>query len=173
MAARRNALLPLSEIEQYPDQINDVNLAYAQAADFLAWLLQEDGWLGIRAVIKRVADGDRFDDAMQYAYGHSLRTLERDWLSKLVSRWQWLSLVTSSGAVWGLIVLLFFAAYVATRYRKKRKLVQMQTEEEAVDRVIASIDALAADKLPASPKSTSLQRIPTNIRVDDDIHTLH
>jgi hypothetical protein len=172
-AALSNRLLPLSEIDQYPERVGDVNLAYAQAADFLAWMLSQDGRFGIRAVIRKVVEGERFDKAVEAVYGRSLRGMERDWRSTLIQRWRWLSLIASQHAIWGGIVVLFIAAYLATRRRKKRKLAAMQREEEAVDRVIETLETLAAKTLPSSPKSTSLERIPTKIRVDDDIHTLH
>lgn len=172
-AARRNGLLALNEIEQYPEQASEVSLAYAQAADFLAWMLKEDGWFGIRVITRRVAAGESFEDAVQYALDRSLRALEREWRSKLVDRGRWLSLITSSGAIWGFAVVLFLVAYLVSRRRKKQKLASLQAEEDAVERVIATLDTLAEGKLPSAPKSTSLQRMPSKIRVDDDIHTLH
>jgi hypothetical protein len=172
-AALSNRMLPLSEIDQYPERTGDVNLAYAQAADFLAFLLNQDGRFGIRAVIRKVADGEQFDKAVDAVYGQSLLSMERDWRSTLIQRWRWVSLLASQHALWGAIVVLFIAAYIATRRRKKRKLLVMQREEEAVERVIETLESMAAKTLPSSPKASSLERIPTKIRIDDDIHTLH
>lgn len=173
LAARRNGLLQLNEIDQYPEAVGDVNLSYAQAADFLAWMLNENGWFGIRSVLRRVAIGHPFDKSVEAVYGQSLRSMEMEWRSKLLNRWQWVTLLTSTGALWGGITLLFLTAYVAAKRRKKRKLARMKLEEDAVDRVITAIDSLTEQKLPSSPKATSLMRMPTKIRVDDDIHTLH
>ena len=87
LAARRDRLLPLDEIEEYPDQVVDTNLAYAQAADFLGLLLKEGGWLNIRALIRRVSAGADFDEALEYAFGRSLASFEHAWRSGLTSRW--------------------------------------------------------------------------------------
>ena len=66
--------MPLDKIEEYPDQVLDVNLAYAQAADFLGLLLKKGGWLSVRALIRRVSAGAEFDEALEYAFGRSLVT---------------------------------------------------------------------------------------------------
>ena len=172
-ASRRNGILPFSEIEQYPEQVGEVGLAYAQAADFTAVLLSEGGWLGIRNILGKVADGTDFKDAVQLSLGRSLRTMEREWRSELMGSGKWISLLTSSGALWGFITALFLAAYFAVKRRKRRKLKEMEQEEAALDHAVATVDALAKAALPSAPKSTSFERIPTKIRIDDDIHTLH
>ncbi len=172
-AARTRSIMQLSQIEEYPEQLGKIDLSYAQAADFLSFLLQNKGWLGIRSLIRRTAKGEPFDDAFQYVFGQSLNNMEASWRVKLFDRWKWLSIFTSDGFIWGFILVLFFIAYAATMRRKKKKLAQMQLEEDAVARVIETVEALAATKLPSSPKIASIQACPTKIRIDDDIHTLH
>ena len=172
LAARRNGLLPLNEIEQYPEQ-SEINLAYAEAADFFGRLLDDGGWLAVRAVIRRVREGAEFEDAILYAYNQSLAGLEQSWRSNLNSRWQWVPLVTGTGAVWGLIVGLFFLAYTMAKQRRKNKMKEMESEEAALEQVITTIDDLKKRALPAAPKAKSKERVPTKIRVDDEIHTLH
>jgi hypothetical protein len=173
LASRRDRLLPLDEIEVYPDRVVDINLAYAEAADFFGLLLREGGWLSVRALIRRVADGAEFDEAVRYAFGRSLASLEREWLSGLTSRWQWIPLITGTGALWGFIVALFLLAYVLVKRRKKRRLQEMALEEEALDQVIETLDDLKEHALPATVKAKSTAPVPTKIRVDDEIHTLH
>ena len=172
LAARRDGLLPLSEIEQYPEQA-EINLAYAEAADFFDHLLDEGGWLAIRVVIRRVEDGAEFEEAISYAFNRTLANLEQEWRSNLNSRWQWVPLVTGTGAVWGIIVGLFFLAYAMAKKRRKRKMKEMEDEEAAIEQVITTLDDLKKRALPAAPKAKSKERVPTKIRVDDEIHTLH
>jgi hypothetical protein len=172
LAARRDGLLPLDDIEQYPEQ-GEINLAYAEAADFVGKLLDEGGWLAIRAVIRRGRDGAVFEDAVSYAFNSTLAVLEQSWRADLGSRWQWVPLVTGTGAVWGLIVGLFFLAYAMTKKRRKTKLKQMEEDEATIDQVISTIDHLKKRALPAAPRARAKERIPTKIRVDDEIHTLH
>ncbi len=172
LAARRDGLLPLDDIEQYPEQTK-INLAYAQAADFFGYLLDEGGWLAVRTIIRRVGAGAEFDDAVSFAFNQPLAGLEQTWRSHLNSRWQWVPLVTGTGAVWGVIVGLFFVAYAMAKKRRKRKLKDMEDEEAAIDQVMTTLDNLKKRALPAAPKAKSKERIPTKIRIDDEIHTLH
>jgi hypothetical protein len=172
LAARRNGLLPLSEIEQYPEQ-SEINLAYAEAADFFGNLLDDGGWGAVRAVIRRVREGSEFEEAILYAYNQSLASLEQSWRSDLGSRWQWVPLITGTGAVWGGIVGLFFLAYTMAKRRRKKKMKEMESEEAAIEQVITTIDELKKRALPAAPKAKAKERVPTKIRVDDEIHTLH
>ena len=172
-ASRRDGLLPLTEIEHYPEQVGNVGLAYAQAADFTSVLLSEGGWLGIRNILRKVADGTSFEDAVQLALGSSLHAMERQWRADMGGRWKLLSLVTSTGAIWGFITALFLTAYLVVKRRKRHRLREMAKEEAALEHAVATVDALAAAALPSAPKSSSLERIPTKIRIDDDIHTLH
>jgi Peptidase MA superfamily len=172
-AARGRGLMPLNSIERYPDHPGVVNLAYAQAADFVGFMLRKKGWTGLRMLISQTSEGVPFDEAFELAFGHRLQSLEYEWRGGLESRWQWLPLITGTGAVWGFALVLFLLAYVVSKRRRKRRLVEMGEEEEAIEQVIQTLDSLK-DKAPHSiPEVSKTARVPTKIRVDDDIHTLH
>ena len=173
LAARRDGLISLTELEHYPESVGEIDLAYAQAADFLGFLIDKEGWLGVRAVIRRIGDGTPFEDAVSYIYNYTVRGLEREWRSGLSSHWQWIPLLTGTGALWGLIVALFFVAYLAVRKRRKERLTEMAVEEAALDNVIHAIDEMAKQKLPSRPQASARSAVPTSIRIDDEIHTLH
>jgi hypothetical protein len=173
LAARGNSLIPLDEIERYPDHMGKINLAYAQSADFLGTLLRKGGWLGIRVVLRRMAEGATFEDAIEFSYGRSLESLEKEWRSLLMSRWQWIPLLTGTGAIWGLIVILFFVAYVVVRIKRKKRLKEMAEEEAVLERTIVAMEKAKDAANPGYPKSSSSAKIPTKIRIDDEIHTLH
>jgi hypothetical protein len=173
LAARRDGLLGLGELEHYPEDVGEIDLAYAEAADFVGFLIEKEGWLGIRTVIRRLAEGAPFGEAVSYAFAHSLAGLELEWRSGLTSNWQWIPILTGTSAVWGFIVTLFIIAYMSVRKRRRRRLKEMAAEEEALDNVIHAIDEMARQRLPSRPKTTSNAAVPTSIRVDDEIHTLH
>ena len=173
LAARRDGLLGLGEMEHYPEDIGEIDLAYAQAADFVGFLIKKEGWLGIRAVIRRIAEGASFDEAVSYVFVHSLAGLELEWRSGLTSRWQWVPILTGTSALWGLIVALFFIAYFSVKKRRRRRLDEMAAEEAALDSVIHTLDTLAKQTLPSRPQASSTASVPTSIRIDDEIHTLH
>lgn len=170
-AARRGDLLPLNEINRYPAHASKITLAYAQAVDFLGFLLRRDGWLGIRIVIRETAKGALFEEAFEFSYRDTLANLEREWRSGLETKWQWLPLVTGTGAIWGFIVALFFIAYIVVVRRKKRRLTQMAEEEKQLELAIH----LPITPPPPMPKPQLVESTATatKIRVDDEIHTLH
>jgi hypothetical protein len=179
LAAAGDRLLPLESIENYPTDRADVALAYAQAADFTGHLLGDLGWHGVRVVLNRLRAGDDFEEAFQAAYGGSVARMEREWRRGLREEWNWLALITGSGALWGVIVVLFVAAYVVVLRRQRRRLAQMEAEEAPLERLLSVIHDLeakaagshvggGADTAAAAPDNTR-----TKIEVDGELHTLH
>jgi hypothetical protein len=168
-ATRGGRLIPLTHIERYPDRPGRINLAYAEAADFVGFLLRRSGWLGIRSAIRHTAKNASFDQACEHAYGRSLASLEKEWRAGLSGRWQWVPLLTGSGLVWGLIVVLFISAYLAAKRRTKRRIVEMEAEESIIDQTIGHFEK----KTSFTPTAPLIPGKKTKIRIDDDIHTLH
>ncbi len=169
LAARGDSLLPLESINRYPDHEGKVNLAYAQAADFVGFLLRKEGWLGVRVAVRKRAGGVEFQDAFEYAFRDSVASLEDEWRAGLRSRWQWLPLLTGTGAVWGFIVALFLVAYAAAKRRKARRYAEMEEEEDRLERLVTLGNTETSLRSPTANEP----QVPTKIRVDDEIHTLH
>jgi hypothetical protein len=170
-AANGGNLLSLAEIERYPKHTGQIDLAYAEAADFVGFLLRKGGWLAIRTVIRKVAKETPFDEAFEYAYRDSVRAMEHTWLRGLLRRPQWLALVTGPGALWGFIVALFLVAYALFRHRQKKRLEKMEEEEDQFDRLMAAGGSLG--KKTSSQPDLSKSEDQSNLRIDDDIYTLH
>ncbi|MCP4196378.1 MAG: hypothetical protein GY762_04435 [Proteobacteria bacterium] len=170
IAANSDNLLSLEEIERYPKHTGRIDLAYAEAADFVGFLLRKGGWLAIRTVIRKVANGAPFDEAFEYAYRDSVRAMEHTWLRGLLRRPQWLALVTGTGALWGFIVALFLVAYAMVRHREKKRLDKMEEEEAQLDRLMAAGD-MPGGKNDSQTK-LSKPEDQSNLRTDD-IYTLH
>ncbi len=168
-AARGNNLIPLSDVVHYPAQPGKINLAYAQAADFVGLLLRKRGWLGVRIAIRRMASNATFDQAISYSYKRTLKSLESEWRKGLLGRWQWLPLLTGSGLIWGLMVVLFVVSYFAVKRRQRRRMEEMEREEQLQDQAFDMVTTSHHAGSPALPLSLK----KTKIRIDDDIHTLH
>ena len=169
LAARGNTLLPLQSIERYPEKVGQINLAYAQAADFVGFLLRREGWLGIRIVLRRCARGETFPEAFEFAFRDNILSLEKEWQAGLKDRWKWLPLLTGTGAVWGAIVILFLIAYAMAKRKYRLRLKEMTKQEELIDRLASLEDRDLGVHFPVD----TIKRPPTKIRVDDEIHTLH
>ncbi|MFO8071587.1 MAG: peptidase MA family metallohydrolase [Polyangia bacterium] len=182
-AALGDELMPLEAIERYPGRAGRVPLAYAQSADFVGFLLRDEGWPGIRALLQSIAKEAELEQAFLEVYGRPLAEAESDWRSELSDDWRWVALVTGSGALWGAMTLLFVAAYLAVRRRRKRRLEEMAAEEEPVERLIGVMEELRRqaeleggsarmpDRFEGDQKSR--RRVKTKVVVDGEIHTLH
>ena len=169
LAARGNSLLPLESIERYPENIDQINLAYAQAADFTGFLLRREGWLGIRILLRKCARSIPFEEAFEFAFRDDISSLEKEWHAGLKTRWNWLPLLTGTGALWGAIVILFLIAYALAKRKFRMRLREMARQEELIDRLTDFNKGESGTKLHVA----SIGHPPTKIRVDDEIHTLH
>lgn len=175
-AALGGELLPLSSIEGYPEAAGTANLAYAQAADFVGLLLRREGWMGVRAVLRRLAAGEPFDAAFEFAYRRSVGELERAWRAGLAGSPRWVIQVTGSGALWGAITMLFVLAYLAVRRRRRRRIAEMADEEAPLERLIGVIEELektAPDPRIRDVAARSSKAPKTKVVIDGEIHTLH
>lgn len=171
-AARGERLASLEEMERYPDRHGRVNRDYAQAADFVGFLIKEHGgWFSIRVLLRKVSSGMELEEAFSLAFGEEIEVVEKRWRESLHSSTSWLTVLGEGGFVWGIIVALFFAAYFVSRRAKKKRLAEMADEERSLDEVIGEVQTGFVAKRPRSRQKRA--PIPTNIRIDDDIHTLH
>jgi hypothetical protein len=176
-AAFGDELLPLDEIERYPEDPGAVSLAYAEAADFVGFLLRRGDWVDLRVLLRKVADGESFERAFEFAYSSDVAALEAAWHEGLVGSSGWVALITGSGALWGVITALFIFAYSAVKKRRRRRLAEMEAEEAAVERLIGVMETLqrrAGDK-PQDQAADAVQAksVKTKILVDDEFHTIH
>lgn len=130
LASLGGRVRPLAALHDYPEGDVAVALAYAEAADFVGFLLGERGWSGIRALLRRLARGDAVDEALETAYGRTAAQLEKDWRRALAERPGWVAVLTGSGALWGLATALFLLAAVVARRRKRRRMEEMARAEE-------------------------------------------
>jgi hypothetical protein len=172
-AAAGGSLLPLRAIERYPDAPGQINLAYAQAAGFVGFLLQDGGFPGIRALLRRMGGGEAFDEAFAAVYGQSADAAEAEWREALGGGLAWVALLTGSGALWGAITVLFLLAVSAARRRKRGRLRAMAEEEEPVQRLIGTFEQLRQE-LPPAPRPDPPPPVPrTKVEIDGRYHTLH
>ncbi|MCK9461108.1 MAG: hypothetical protein M0R80_15860 [Proteobacteria bacterium] len=149
--ARRGSLLiaslggnvaTLAAIHDYPSGAAAVELSYAQAADFVGFLLREGGWHGIRVVLNRLRHGDDLDEAFETAFGRTPDELDALWRARLSDGSDWVVVATGSSALWGAATLLFALAYVRSRQRRRRRLEEMGAAEESIDRLVRAAERL-------------------------------
>lgn len=101
-------LIPLSRLEgTFPANPNTASVAYAEAADFVRYLMRNRDEHRFRAAIDRVRAGQPFVQALGDAYGTEITTLEYEWLEDVARRYTFWPVLFSSTVIWmGVLGLL-------------------------------------------------------------------
>lgn len=141
-ATFREDLVALSELDRgFPSRPHEVNLAYAESADFVRFLRDDDrGQRRFRTLLRRLSDGEAFPDAIEAAYRAPLSELEREWRAELEERYGEFPLMIGGGTVWVLASALLIVAWARRRRRKRERLAQWQADEDRIDRLERIID---------------------------------
>jgi hypothetical protein len=128
-------LLPLDELDGFPGRPHEVSLAYAESADFVAWLLRrgDDGPARLRELLGRIRGGLAFEPAVALTFSVSLDTLENEWLDALSERYTLAPLLLGGGLAWVLIGVLVVMAFRRKRSTAKLTLERWSKEERVED----------------------------------------
>jgi hypothetical protein len=141
----------------WPDMPADVEVAYAQSADFVAYLASRHGPEVMGRLLDGVAAGERFETAFGIAFRSSLSVEEAAWREGLAARFGWLPLTTSMQLVWLLAPALCVVAYIRRRRQHAARLEAMAAEEAAEDAALRVLAAEAAQRgLPPPPPEEAL-----------------
>lgn len=129
-ASVSGTLIPLRELEhRFPDRHDASDLAYAQSAELVSYLLGAFGRSSFQALIGRIAAGEPFFEALVHAYGASVEDLEEQYLRDLSARYNWVPIVTGTATLWMVATLIFLFAYLRKRRAMRRRLAEMDREE--------------------------------------------
>lgn len=144
------SLIPLVELDQaFDERGGRVDLAYAQSADFVGWLLKKDGPTRLGVFAEQLRAGHAFDEGVRRTWGMSLHYAEVTWKDDVASRHLLLPFVLGTGVLWGGSALLLVVAFVRARRRGRRILERWATEDARADARAAVLSATAAnDKSP-------------------------
>lgn len=169
-ASLSGTLLPLADIDRrFPESPHEVNIAYAESADFVRFLLRDQDAERFRGLVDRVSRGDSFDRALNDSYGSPLRNLEFQWRDDLSHRFSvWPALVGGT-AVWMISVAALVAAYVKRRKKAKATLARWAVEEAEEDRLVEEARATEEALLRSIPPPAQLPRI----EYDGRYYTVH
>jgi hypothetical protein len=177
-ATLSESIMPLSELDaQFPDDPYRVNIAYAESADFVRFLLKSADRARFAGMIERVKAGQAFDRALGDAYGSDERKLEYEWREELKKKYGYLPALTGTSFVWVGVVVLMAAGWVRKKKRDKAKLDQWEREEAALD---AAYAAAKRRSLAAAPGDVPEDPVPVKstpplpmVEHDGTWHTLH
>ena len=182
-AAATHELLPLSDLDRvFPEGQTEVGVAYAEAADFVRFLLREEDRARTAALFERVRNGQSLDAALNDSYGADVRRLEYQWRKGLESSTSTGALVSIGSLAWVVGAIALVAAYARRRKKNKVVLARWAKEEALADaRREAELAALrhareeaarALAEAEAAPKTVPNWELP-RVHHDGGWHTLH
>jgi hypothetical protein len=162
-------LLPLSDLDRnFPEHQGQVNIAYAESADVVRFLLAGKDRLRFVSLIERVRDGARFDRALEDAYDTDVRRLEYQWREACAKRNTFAPMLASGSFVW---VLAFVALVLGYRRRKRDGLATLARWEKE-DAAAQAVAGPGDDESAFTDPARVLAGLP-KIEHDGGWHTLH
>lgn len=157
----QETLLPLDDLDdRFPARADDVSVAYAQAADVVAFLRREDpDGVRFRELVRHLSRGRAFDDALLDAYALTPTQLEREWSAAISERMGALPMVVG-GATFPIVgVGLLLVAWRKRRRQANRKLDAMAREERAHDEAVDRLSAIAEARRREAAEAQELLRV--------------
>lgn len=152
--------------KHFGEESSDVNLAYAEAADFVRYLRRDEDQQRFVLLLERLRGGQNFYGALADAYGKPVPELEYQWREDLKTRFPLWSALLSSSLLWVGTVVLLAIGLVLRRRRNKKILKKWELEEEQM--ALASEAESPAEF--AAPLRASGQM---KIEHEGSYHTLH
>jgi len=120
-------------------------LAYAQSADFVAYLVDTYGTDALAILVRESARGQPMSAAVYRATGKFLEDVEADWRSRHGGPSRGFAAVLMNGTwLFALGGLALIGLGVARRRRFRRRLREMEREEAAIDALLAELAARRA-----------------------------
>lgn len=138
-ATLAKTILPLDQLDgSFPSEPYQVNVAYAQSADFVRYLLRDADRARFASMISYAREGRDFDRALQDAYGTDLRKLEYQWREELNQRFSFLPVLLGGSVVWVVVIGLMAFGWVRRRRQAKVKLAEWEREDAAREAFLAA-----------------------------------
>jgi len=181
-AAATHELLPLADLDRsFPESQEDVGIAYAQAADFVRYLLREEDRARTASLFERVRNGQSLEAALNDSYGADIRRLEYQWRQNLESTTSTGALVSIGSLAWGVGAIALVIAYVRRRTKNKLVLARWAKEEAFADArreaELAALRHARAEAERALSEANAPMAVPAweapRVHHDGGWHTLH
>jgi hypothetical protein len=171
----------------------EAEIAYAEAADVVRFLVRREEKHRFRGLISRLRDGETMDSALLNSYGAETATLENEWRDEVARRYTFYPVLFSGSVIWAGTLGLFALGWRKKRRKAEATLARWEKEEAAEDEarrhVILRADPSVAPRVhivlarsqtddgPAAIPPPALQRLPEievpKVEHDGQWHTLH
>jgi hypothetical protein len=145
-------LLSLAQLERtFPSSENEADIAYAEAADVVRFLVRREDQHRFRGLVSRLRDGETMDTALLNSYGEETSTLESEWREDVAKKYTFWPVLTSGTVIWAGTLGLFALGWRKRRRKAAATLARWEREEAAEDQARRNI-ALRADAAPPPPR---------------------
>ena len=145
--ALTGSLVYLEALEhRFPADPVRADLAYAESADFVAWLEATYGADTLPELVRATARGDSMRQAVYGATGQFLDDLETDWQARLAGPAFKFASVAQGEWAWGLAAVALVGAGISRRRRFQRRLAEMEAEEAMLDELVAGFRSTATGR---------------------------
>ena len=179
VAALRQRITALSALEvSFPHEAPEGSVAYAQAADFVRFLLDGERGDALPELVRRLRDGQQFEEALGAAYQSSPEALEAAWRRDVAKKYGFVPVLGAGALVW----LIVAAVAVLRRVRGKRREQLLQARRSRRELRLATAERARAllarergekkrpiDRLDTIPPEAEVPKIEHGGRW----HTLH
>lgn len=107
----------------------EARTAYALSEALVGHMIATYGRESFSAFVDRLAEGQSFEGALLHGLRVTPERFDEKWRAHLDRRYTWIPLITSSSALWAVMMVVAFVAYAAKR-RRNRKIAATWAEEE-------------------------------------------
>jgi hypothetical protein len=130
MATLGDRLIPFEQLRRsFPADADTASVAYAQAADFVRYLVRRQEQQRFASTVELVRSGRTFEQALEAAYGVKLSSLAFEWKQEAERRYSMVPVLFSGGLIWVLAFTLLVWAWRRRRGRARRTLALWDRQE--------------------------------------------
>ena len=134
-------LLSLYELSRgFPQGALRAQLAYAQSADFMAYIRNTYGQRAVQTLIDEMARGEAFAPAVRIATGDLVDDIDAAWRSRLRDSPLQLTPLMNEGVWWAIGALLVPLAWFLVRRRNQRVVARWRREEVLEDALYRTLE---------------------------------
>lgn len=127
-------LIPFKQITRsFPADPTTASVAYAQAADMLRFLMRGGEEHRFQALIRRVAGGETFEQALLDAYSTDMFSLEKGWREDVARRYTFWPVLFGGSLIWIVGFGLLIWGYARRKKRAALKMARWAREEAIED----------------------------------------
>ena len=125
-------LFPLQDLNHvFEADPFEVRQAYLQSYSLVNFMISTYGREAFHQLIKQLSQGEPFGQAIEEVFRVSPLEFEAHWMKQIRFRYTWIPLLTSSTALWLLIIAVLTGAYIQRKIRAQ-KILERWAEEEGL-----------------------------------------